>query len=593
MAKRQRLTNNSDETDIASLMSGDTVFAIPYFQRAYKWKPERLKQLNLDLLSLVDESSDFHFLGAIIIHGRRSNPSDPDVYEVIDGQQRITTLFLYLCAVVRVLSRKEQYDEAVGLFLKYLVISRNTVLASNSKLHSCKDDRAQLNAVINDLLSDPAFAARVAPFAFKPLPASGSDRGRLRNNYLAARRFFEEQTASEGVDRLRKLYRALLETMSVVQIDVWDPTNGPKIFDSLNSQQEPMTIGDLVRNEIFSRVSHQHPDKIEEIDRRSWQPFYNKFRQDEHSLFDAYFFPYGLIQNPNLRKSEVYSHLRDTWSREENPENIVRELAQYQNAFLDVMLGTNHQQHPKEIAQAFRTLFEAGLPSSTFPFLMQLSNAVSEGSVTVSDGVNIAHFIESFLVRRAICGHEPTGLHAVFKRLWNDCNRSPTVEVVSAAISKHRTVVRPTDDEVEMAVIGRPLYGASITPFLLKQWNKSLGGDQPTVAPWIEHILPVVPEAEWFKVFSEEQHKEKKDLLANLLPLSQQMNQSLGNKSFEVKRLIYKADSGFKSVRSFADEYEQWTPGNLQQRSEKLAKWVVCSAPQKLDRSLRVAKFDL
>ncbi len=145
MPKRQRLTNNSDETEIASLLSGDTVFAIPYFQRAYKWKPERLAQLNSDLLSLVDESSDYHFLGAVILHGRRSNPSDPDVYDVIDGQQRITTLFIYLCAVVKVLCKAKQYQEASGIFLKYLAIGRKTSLPSNSKLHSCKDDRSQLN----------------------------------------------------------------------------------------------------------------------------------------------------------------------------------------------------------------------------------------------------------------------------------------------------------------------------------------------------------------------------------------------------------------------------------------------------------------
>ena len=106
MAKRQRLTNNSDETELSSLLSGDTVFAIPYFQRAYKWKPERIQQLNRDILDLVDESSDFHFLGAIIIHGRRSNPSDPDVYEVIEEQQKITTIFLYMCAIVRKIYKK-------------------------------------------------------------------------------------------------------------------------------------------------------------------------------------------------------------------------------------------------------------------------------------------------------------------------------------------------------------------------------------------------------------------------------------------------------------------------------------------------------
>jgi uncharacterized protein with ParB-like and HNH nuclease domain len=101
---------------------------------------------------LVDETSDFHFLGAIIIHGRRSNPSDPDVYEVIDGQQRITTIFLYLCAIVRTLCNENEYAEAAALFLKYFVIGRETNLPSNSKLQSCKDDRAQLNYVFHDLL---------------------------------------------------------------------------------------------------------------------------------------------------------------------------------------------------------------------------------------------------------------------------------------------------------------------------------------------------------------------------------------------------------------------------------------------------------
>ena len=426
MARRQRLTNNSDETDIASLFSGDTVFAIPYFQRAYKWRPERLAQLNQDLLNLVDETTDFHFLGAIIIHGRRTNPADPDVYDVIDGQQRITTIFLYLCAVVRVLSDQNQLQEAAGLFLKYLAIGRDTRLASNSKLHSCKDDRAQLNSVFNDLFSNEDFAAQVAPFSYRPLPAIGSDKGRLRNNYRAAIRFFEDQCEQEGLDRVRAIYKALLESISVVQIDVWDPTNGPKIFDALNSRQEPMTAGDLVRNEIFSRVADEHPDDIEQIDQNSWQPFYNAFRIEDSSLFDDYFFPFGLIQNPNLRKSEVYSHLRTSWKDLENPERIIALLREYQDAFLDSARGTNRQALPPSVALGFRRLWESRAPSSVYPFVMRLSNALKAGTVSPEDGAAVLAIVESFLIRRAICGHEPTGLHAVFKRLWDDCGGHPS-----------------------------------------------------------------------------------------------------------------------------------------------------------------------
>jgi hypothetical protein len=575
MAKRQRLTNNTDETDLASLLSGDSVFAIPYFQRAYKWKAERLNQFNRDLLSLVDESSDFHFLGAIIIHGRPSNPSDPAVYEVIDGQQRITTIFLYLCAIIHTLCKQQEYAEAVSLFLKYLVIGRETALVSNSRLQSCKEDRAQLNYVLSDLLSDPVFAERVAPFRYKPLPAAGLDRGRLRINYRAALRFFEEQVRTEGIDRLKGLYKFLLESMSVVQIDVWDPTNGPKIFDSLNSRQEPMTTGDLVRNEIFGKVADELPDKIEAIDQRSWQPFYNKFKVGDSSLFDSYFFPYGLIQDPNLRKSEVYNKLREKWSTTDDPEEIVKQLAEYQDAFLDVECGSNLQDHPKEVCQSFALLHEAGAPSSTYPFTMQLSNALKGGTVCAGDGIAVLSIVQSFLVRRAICGHEPTGLHAVFKRLWSDCGGEPTPEKVTQKIRGHKTVVWPTDDDVRTAVLKRPLYGSSIARFVLSEWNRSLGGDQPGIKPWIEHVLPDTPVAGWFEVFTPEQHETMRHLLANLLPLSQEMNQGLGNSLYKDKRPVYCEDSGFKAARKFGEKYSEWTPANLEARSGEIASWAI------------------
>lgn len=575
MPARQRLTNNSDETDLAQLLSGDKIFVIPYFQRAYKWKPERLHQLNRDLLSLVDQSSDFHFLGAIIIHGRRTNPSDPDPYEVIDGQQRITTIFLYLCAMVRALCRRAEYGEAAGLFLKYLVINRETALPSNAKLHPCKDDRAQLNFVMEELLSDPGFAEKVAPFRFSPLPAIGANTGRLRNNYRAALRFFEEQIELEGLDRVRALYKALLESMSVVQIDVWDPTNGPKIFDSLNSRQEPMTTGDLVRNEIFSRIADEHPARIELIDQRAWQPFYRKFVHDQESLFDDYFFPYGLIKDPNLRKSEVYAKLREAWREKNDPEQIIAELAEYQAAFLDVSLGTNEQGHTPEMAAAFRRLHDAGAPSSTYPFLMQLSNGVRFQRIDAESGVAVLDVIESFLVRRAICGHEPTGLHAVFKRLWQDCGGGPTPDTVKSSIQRHRTVVWPSAQDVELAVKTRPLYGAAVTNFLLREWNRSLGGDQPENHCWIEHVLPDALTPEWQNHFSPEQHDRMKNLLANLLPLSRQMNQQLSNGPYPAKRTVYREDSVFKAARRFGDEFVQWGTTELEARSNTLATWAI------------------
>ncbi len=206
---------------------------------------------------------------------------------------------------------------------------------------------------------------------------------------------------------------------------------------------------------------------------------------------------------------------------------------------------------------------------------MQLSNSLKSEEVNPVDGIAILDVVESFLVRRAICGHEPTGLHAVFKKLWTECMAMPTAAKVTEEIRKHRTVVWPNNEEVMSAVRGRALYGSSVTGYVLSEWNRSLGGDQPGIPHWIEHVLPDKPDKEWFELFTVHDHEKMRHLLANLLPLSQEMNQSLGNAPYSQKRQVYLNDSGFKATRKFAEEYTTWTPKQLGERSDALASWVV------------------
>jgi len=576
MAPRDRLTNNSDETDIASLLSGDSIFSIPYFQRPYKWRKERISQLNADILDLVDESSDFHFLGAVIVHGRRSNPSDPDIYDVIDGQQRITTLYLYLCAAVTFLARNQLPDEAAGLLLKYLVINRE-IRVSNLKLHPGKEDRAQLNAVIDDVLSTGHLASRLGGFRLKKLPTAGrgSSKGTLYRNYELILGFLEDELGQGGIERVHSVYGNLLNKMSVVQIDVKDPTSGPKIFDSLNSRQEPMTIGDLIRNEIFSRVADEQPDHIEQVDQECWQPFYKRFEFGEKNIFDSYFFPYGLIENSNLKKSGVYGYLRKTWSELQDPRQIVDRLSTYQDDFLDLVNGENNKGHVKDLAAAFRRMWVLNAPSSTYPFLMRLSNEISIGNVSKADAIGILDTIECFLVRRAVCGIEPTGLHTVFKRLWAACEGEMTQSRLARELSSYATVAWPDDTEFRNSLISRPLYSANVTRFLLLELDKSQGGDVPSDSPWIEHILPQSPDDSWRDLFADRERKELTDTLANLIPLSEQMNSSLGNKGYAVKRERYAEDAMYKSARVLASQFDSWTPELLRNRARQLSDWAV------------------
>ncbi len=574
MAKAKvKLTNNADEADISSLMGNDSIFSIPFFQRPYKWKPARLSQLNVDLLSLVDEESDVHFLGAIIIHGLAGKPAEASVYEVIDGQQRLTTMYLYMCAVVRTLVENGEPEEAANLFKKYLVTSISTGSRSNLTLHPCKEDQADLNAVIREVLGLKNFDKGLQGFTFVPLPETNETRGRIAANFALAKKFLRAQVAEGGLDRLRVIYTCLLQKMSVVQIDVQDPTNGPKIFDSLNSRQEPMTIGDLVRNDVFTRVAVENPDEATTIDAHSWQPFYAGFKIGDKNHFDDYFFPFGLIHEPNLRKSEVYTTLKRHWDGK-NPLEVIAELREYQHDFLDLLTPGNRTQSPVEISKRIDRLRLAKVPGATFPFLMRLTRAQVKAEVEIGDAIEVLDVLDSFLTRRAICGHEPTGLHAVFKRLWQDCDGEITGARVAKEIGKHKTVAWPANEVVKENVRTRGAYGTSIAKYVLTQYDEDLGGDVVTSDPWIEHVLPVTHSTAWAE-FSNKEHEELRDLLANLIPLSSAMNSSLGNAAYDKKRERYKADSAYKSAREFANKYQTWTPSDLEARSAEMSDWFV------------------
>jgi len=580
---RKRLTNNSDETDVSNLLAGDSVFVIPYFQRPYKWKPERLRRLQEDLLNVVDGQMDSHFFGAIIIHGRRSNPSDPTVFEIIDGQQRVTTVFLYIAAAIKFLCKNELYDEALGLFQKYISLGRSGGLVSNLKLHSCKEDRVQMNSVVSDLLGDVKFSSMLGSYTPKPLPSGGVGSGQLLKNYKSALRFFDDQFKQGKVDRVRSVYSVLLDSMSLVQIDVMDPTDGPRIFDSLNSRQEPMTVGDLIRNEVFSRVVDEDASLIEETDRDCWQPFYERFTVNGKNHFDSYFFPFGLILNPALSKSQIFDFLHKRWSKIDDPVEIVAELQQYQNAFLDLVCGGNRQQHETKFKKAIERLNGLSVPSSVYPFIMKLSYEVKAGCVSELTGLDVLERVETFLLRRAICGIEPTGLHVVFKGLWQDVSDHLSSTAVERTIRGYSTVSWPDDEVFSKAIRTRALYKTAALKFFLSEYNLSLGGDVPLDGAWVEHVLPQKMSSSWTSVFSTEQHKAYVDTVANLILLSSKMNGQLSNKGYWEKRKLYKLDSMFKSARTIAEAYSDWTPETLESRAADISNWALSRWPNTIE----------
>lgn len=573
---KSKMTASSNESFLESIFAERHIFDIPFFQRSYKWRDGQIGRLIQDLQSVLDDEKEVHFLGAIIFHQRASEPGKPQTYEVIDGQQRLTTVFLLLAAIVRWMVINKHFKRASELFLSYLVIER--LDTANSKLHSSKDDRGQLNKIFETLIGNKEFQRHLGSFSYikLPEPSEGTNNGPLRKNFNRFLKFINNSsdhfnTDDEKIAHVENILSALVSSFSIVQLNVNDKSNGPVIFDSLNAAQEPMTIGDLVKNGIFAKASSSSPDELTNLHDNIWEPFASGFSTGK--AFTDFFFPFGLIKDPNTKKNQTYNALQKTWM-DKNPNQIIDEMKSFQPFFNACHSGLMDGIIDEDVKKQLVTLHSASIPQSSLPFLMALLKSNSLGETSNKNTCEIIHNLECFFVRRSLCGHEPSGLHAVFKRLWRDLE-NPTATAVMNKINKLPTVKVPDDTEVVESVKTAEMYRKSIRNFFLQQYNASLGGEIPSDTPHIEHVLPQKLSQEWKADFSAEQHTELVHTAGNLVPVTSALNLTLSRKKFSEKKLLIEENSMFKSARQLTKGYSVWTPETIVERSTMLGKWAV------------------
>jgi hypothetical protein len=589
----EKITNNADETNIQDLLETQCLFEVPYFQRPYKWKPAKLRNFFDDLIRLADDESDeTHFVGAVIIQGQQAPPTVARSYQVIDGQQRITTMFLCLLGFIRAHIELGDFNTAKSLFEAYIVTTRDTRGKSNLKLHPSGADRGDLNDVVNEVLNLENFRDRIAPTTVSFLEVGGANRSnRISKNFAEVKKILKEEIAASEDKKLRleHLYTALLQSVTLVQIDIKDPLMGPVIFDRLNSGQEQMTVGELVKNDVLSRGSHLTDAQREGLEKDLWQPFFRQFGDPNAKLFDTYLFPFGLIRlDSNVRKGDVYQRLRKEWSDGElSTSEIIDDLASLQKEFLDLCDGRNRCEFGEDLDSQIKQLVDVGLPTMMFSFVMKVLNEARLARLDESVATECLKYVESFIVRRGAFGLEPSGLHAAFKGMWSDIesearraieNGNTPVTLARGfvtSISKRATVKWPNKLEFETSLRERDLYGSKITRYLLSEFNRSLPGDQTGIdGVEIEHILPQSMSVTWQRDFSGDQHKAWVNKLGNLTLLTEPMNREVSNGGFVRKREKYQG-SRYEMTRKIARECTNWTSTEISNRAEELITWAI------------------
>ena len=570
-------TLEADPVTLQNLFSADNELRCPLFQRPFVWKKANIDQLWTDIDTLLAGEYDVRFLGALVFDNEYGSTANrAGLYWIIDGQQRLTTLYLSLLALVEVADEAGDEETARDL-IDQCLLSRKKDSRKKPKLRSTLQDTRQFNKLLAAALGEEV--------SLDIAHQHGAADGVLRDAYEITLKHVRDRCIDQdGVaskSRVERLKTALLEQLEFVEIRLGQRHDPNEVFDRLNKEGERLGIIDLVRNEVLKRL-RDNAHLAAQLYAEHWQPFEEAF--SDRTQRDAYFFPLVLTRDAAVTKPRTFATLAKRWQTmtkaiENDPQQelrlIMADLQEHLPAYQAVTAGAALEGCSEMVSEQARRLYAMRAPSVILPYVLQVLTACSKGVADQSKSAACLQVIESFLIRRAFVGLEPTGLHAVFKNLWANAGLDPS-KVRSKV--ETATITFPPNAQFIEAVKHGPLYRRRICSYVLQEYERSFtAGDVMEHLPEItvDHVLPQTPEGEWLDLFRPQDLEKWTDTWANLVPLSSKANAEKGQKSWAETRKKLGNETVFSTTKNLYDDYETWTPADLEHRSQKLAEWAV------------------
>ncbi|WP_427133548.1 DUF262 domain-containing protein [Pseudarthrobacter sp. S9] len=571
---------------LSERLSDDVQLYCPLFQRRYVWGKREIDQLWSDIDTVLDGQYTRRFLGALVFDDERAPTArEAGQYWVIDGQQRLTTMVLTVIALSKHSQRfgDAGHDIARDLYGQFLV-SRKRETNDHPKLRPTLRDTKQFNNILRGAFGT-GFDLHIDVER-----EAGEDAGDMTKAFSIILKHIEGRTVmgEDGlqldvettIEKIELLREVLLDRLEFVEIRLGEAHDPNEVFDRLNNEGVKLGIIDLVRNEVLKRL-RDNANTALRLYSEQWKPFEDAFA--DNAAKTGYFFPFALTVEPTITKATTFKSLanrwaemtsEDGWTAHQQLLEIMSDLRRHQSAYNAIHSG-RLDGLDVELQESVRRLNDLNRPASCYPYVMQLLTATSAGEADIPDAVECLNIIESFLVRRAILGIEPTGLHAVFKRLWRDAQADPR-EVRAQIVSS--TVTFPDDPMFKRGIETGNLYDRRICKYILAEYERaSTRSDIMRGLPEItvDHLMPQDYSGEWMQVFTKEQHKALVNTWANLVPLSQPANSSKSNRNWSQVRDHLRVETVFSTTKRVYTDNDGWTPEALGERTAQLQEWAV------------------
>lgn len=257
----------ASETKLQPIIEGTKQYVVPLFQRPYSWTKKEWEILWNDIVELCTvDNPRTHFVGSIVTMPTISVPEGVTKYLLIDGQQRLTTIFILL-ALLRDKAKHDGEDKLSEEINNTLLVNPYKRDTDFYKIQPTQIDMASFQKLI---LSETISS---------------------KDQIVEAYQFFERKfrQANLNITTIKKIITNNLSVVSIV-LDLED--NPHLVFESLNAKGRPLTQADLIRNYFFMKI---HINKQEVIYSKYWKPMQDALGENLTEFIRHYLMKGGVI----------------------------------------------------------------------------------------------------------------------------------------------------------------------------------------------------------------------------------------------------------------------------------------------------------
>lgn len=551
------------ETTLNKLLNTSRQFIVPIFQRNYSWQKSQYEQLWFDILraSKFKEKQN-HFIGSIVYIDMGTPAGRPQQLLLIDGQQRLTTISILLCAI-------KDYVQKFNLETKLINLAKikNQFLYNSDEID---EDRYKLLLNVQDketyikLIDNTIFTVN------KPA-----------TNIIKCYEFFYERIEDfiKQHGQIDEIYAGIFK-LSLVSISLDKDSDNPQmIFESMNSTGKDLSQTDLLRNYLLMDLT---PEKQTRLYKTYWKPMEELFGEDIYkndvNKFDYFIRDFLTLKSDTgyiCKINNVYENFK-RYYLDNNCEKfaVLKDLFTYAKYYACIDLLQEKDDELKLYWQEFKKLDS----HVVYPFLLKLYDDYSRQILIKEDFKKILQVVISYLWRRAICEIPTNSLSKTFATLYQAVDKDDYVNsIIKAFVFKSSYKRFPSDYEVREKLQTKDIYHFRLRKYLLEALENYYHKepiDLNTANYTIEHIMPqnIEHNLSWQQMLGEdwqEVHSLYLHTLGNLTITG--YNAEMSNKSFGEK---VNGESGFKhshlKLNESIAQSDVWNKKAIQRRTNIL-----------------------